>query len=203
MKVQGSSAIAHIDYYPDELLLRIITKQRAALYYTGVPPTVHDEFLAAASKGSFYNSRIKGHFKRLEDGEVLSFRLMKLYEKLSATAASERDMKDQLMKGGEWWQAFFHQGLGLGADSAAYKLLGVLADQEVAERLIEELGQDWRERLVSFKQTEGIRIISNRIPLDPEKLSMERYGRPVCQLNQGEASELIDDLKRIAKLPVG
>lgn len=58
----SSSSIAAIGYSRDERLLEVEFKHGAVYQYRGVPPDVFDAFLAAQSKGTFFNRVVKDHY---------------------------------------------------------------------------------------------------------------------------------------------
>ncbi len=57
-----SSVIAHIIYNAANEILRIIFKSGAVYDYKNVPSSVYTELLAAKSKGTYLNNKIKGVF---------------------------------------------------------------------------------------------------------------------------------------------
>lgn len=68
-----SSAIAYGDYDPGQRLLRVHIKQKAGgvkrYLHGGVPPELWEEFLAAPSKGQFYNMAIRPLYAGRLDAE--------------------------------------------------------------------------------------------------------------------------------------
>lgn len=67
-----SSAIEAVGYDPENCLLHVRFKQTGLYTYRNVPPDVFREFLAASSKGRFYNQYIRNaykYYRRIEPGE--------------------------------------------------------------------------------------------------------------------------------------
>ena len=58
-----SSIIESIGYDAETNILAVIfLKNRSVYFYPGVPQEVYDNFLAAESKGSYFNEKIKGAY---------------------------------------------------------------------------------------------------------------------------------------------
>ena len=57
-----SSAIEAIDYNPATKVLTITFTGGKTYDYYGVPKSVYEAFIAAPSKGTFYNDYIKDHY---------------------------------------------------------------------------------------------------------------------------------------------
>lgn len=53
-----SSMMSHIGYDPASKTLTILFSSGKRYDYAGVPPEVHDRFLAASSQGSFFSNEI-------------------------------------------------------------------------------------------------------------------------------------------------
>lgn len=62
-KQVGSSAIRVIGYAPERRLLEVEFHSGRVYRYHGVPPAVHRRFLAAESKGRFFNFEIKPGYR--------------------------------------------------------------------------------------------------------------------------------------------
>jgi hypothetical protein len=58
----NSSLLASVDYDPSQLVLQLEFRSGAIYRYSAVPATIHEDLLAADSKGSYFNSRIRGSF---------------------------------------------------------------------------------------------------------------------------------------------
>ena len=58
----ASSSIASAGYRVGEELLEVRFRSGAVYRYLKVPPAVHDAFMAAQSKGRYFNEVIRGHF---------------------------------------------------------------------------------------------------------------------------------------------
>lgn len=57
-----SSTLATVAYDDTGQVLRLEFRSRAVYGYFGVPPNVHRDLMAAASKGSYFNRNIRGRF---------------------------------------------------------------------------------------------------------------------------------------------
>jgi hypothetical protein len=57
-----SSLLASVDYDASRLVLQLEFRSGAIYRYFAVPATIHEDLLAADSKGSYFNSRIRGRF---------------------------------------------------------------------------------------------------------------------------------------------
>jgi len=57
-----SSSLASIGYSPTQALLEIEFRHGAVYRYLGVPTHVFDAFLAAESKGTFFNQAVKDRY---------------------------------------------------------------------------------------------------------------------------------------------
>lgn len=57
-----SSSIKSVGYEPDTLSLEVEFEDGTVYVYSGIPKDVRNEFMAAASKGSFFNSRVKNQY---------------------------------------------------------------------------------------------------------------------------------------------
>lgn len=57
-----SSVVAAIKYYPLKSILRVAFVSGSVYDYKKVPENVYKAMKAAASKGTFLNKYIKGHF---------------------------------------------------------------------------------------------------------------------------------------------
>ncbi len=57
-----SSAIARLDYDPGLRVLTVVFRETGAYAYFDVPPEVYDAFLAAPSKGVFFNRHIRDRY---------------------------------------------------------------------------------------------------------------------------------------------
>jgi hypothetical protein len=57
-----STALSTVGYDEARALLRIEFCNRAVYQYFGVPAAVHQALLGSASKGSYFNQRIRGRF---------------------------------------------------------------------------------------------------------------------------------------------
>ena len=60
--VVESTTLATVAYDGIRELLRLEFRSRAIYQYFGVPPAVHQALLQAPSKGSYFNSVIRGRF---------------------------------------------------------------------------------------------------------------------------------------------
>ena len=58
-----SSLLARAAYTASESFLDLEFRNGAIYRYFAVPATIHQDLLAADSKGSYFNSRIRGHFR--------------------------------------------------------------------------------------------------------------------------------------------
>ena len=58
----SSSSINAIGYLPDQQTLEVEFVRGTVYQYFGVPQAAHESFLAAESKGVFFNRHIRGHF---------------------------------------------------------------------------------------------------------------------------------------------
>jgi hypothetical protein len=63
---QASSAIRGIDYDAPARELHVTFASGKAYRYFGVPPQLHAAFVAAASKGGFFNAHIRDAFRFAE-----------------------------------------------------------------------------------------------------------------------------------------
>jgi hypothetical protein len=61
-----SMAVASIAYDPATRTLEVVFRKGQVWRYFDVPPSVHRDFLAAESKGRFYNKSIRKHFKSVK-----------------------------------------------------------------------------------------------------------------------------------------
>jgi hypothetical protein len=59
----NSSLLASVDYDTGELVLQLEFRTGAIYRYFAVPATTYMHLLAAGSKGSYFNSSIRGHFR--------------------------------------------------------------------------------------------------------------------------------------------
>ena len=57
-----SSVIRAIDYDVDNSVLYVLIKPNKLYKYRSVPERVFDNFLKARSKGTYYNSYVKGQY---------------------------------------------------------------------------------------------------------------------------------------------
>ena len=57
-----STAIADVEYDPEEQELTVVFHNGASYTHEGVPPEVYRQFVLSPSPGSFYNSVIKGSY---------------------------------------------------------------------------------------------------------------------------------------------
>lgn len=57
-----STSLASIGFSPEHNVLEIEFRNGLVYAYFGVPQALHDELLAAKSKGTFMNRFIRGHF---------------------------------------------------------------------------------------------------------------------------------------------
>jgi hypothetical protein len=57
-----SSLLASVDYDASQLVLQLEFRSGAIYRYFTVPATIHADLLAADSKGSYFNHRIRGNF---------------------------------------------------------------------------------------------------------------------------------------------
>ncbi len=57
-----SSVVAAIKYYPLKSILRVVFVSGSVYDYKKVPEKVYKAMKAAASKGTFLNKYVKGHF---------------------------------------------------------------------------------------------------------------------------------------------
>lgn len=57
-----SSSINSIGYLPEQQTLEVEFVRGTIYQYFDVPPVAHQLFLAAESKGIFFNRHIRGHF---------------------------------------------------------------------------------------------------------------------------------------------
>ena len=60
-----STTLATVTYDPAGPVLRLEFQNRAVYCYFSVPPGVHQDLMAAASKGSYFNRYIRGRFPYL------------------------------------------------------------------------------------------------------------------------------------------
>jgi KTSC domain len=69
-----SSTLTTVAYDRAGQVLRLEFRSRAVYCYFGVPPSLHQDLLAADSKGSYFNRNIRGRFPylRLADGRPKS-----------------------------------------------------------------------------------------------------------------------------------
>jgi hypothetical protein len=58
-----SSSIASAGYRPDQEVLEVRFRSGAVYRYLNVPPGIHGAFLAAESKGRYFNEAIRGRFE--------------------------------------------------------------------------------------------------------------------------------------------
>jgi hypothetical protein len=59
----NSTLLASVSYDPGESLLHINFRDGAIYRYFAVPAAVHNGLLTADSKGSYFNSHIRGRFR--------------------------------------------------------------------------------------------------------------------------------------------
>lgn len=64
MEPVGSRAISAIGYSPVGKTLNIKFKGGGSYDFVGVPAHVYDAFRRASSKGSYYDSHIRGRYQR-------------------------------------------------------------------------------------------------------------------------------------------
>jgi hypothetical protein len=57
-----STTLTTVAYDTASQMLRLEFRSRAVYCYFGVPPRVHQDLLAANSKGSYFNRNIRGRF---------------------------------------------------------------------------------------------------------------------------------------------
>lgn len=57
-----SSNVASVGHDPDSEILEVKFHNGGIYHYSGVPRAVYGEFMAADSKGTFLNARIKGTY---------------------------------------------------------------------------------------------------------------------------------------------
>ena len=57
-----SSLLASVAYDASQLVLQLEFRSGAIYRYFAVPATIHEDLLVADSKGSYFNSRIRGNF---------------------------------------------------------------------------------------------------------------------------------------------
>ena len=62
MNAVESSTLAAIGYDDACGILQLEFRSSAVYCYCGVPGSVHEELLAASSKGRYFNKAIRGHF---------------------------------------------------------------------------------------------------------------------------------------------
>jgi len=62
MAFVSSTAILRIDWYEESETLVINMRDGSKLMYTGVPQGVHEDFVAAGSKGAFFNAEIRNRY---------------------------------------------------------------------------------------------------------------------------------------------
>ncbi|MFC6101678.1 KTSC domain-containing protein [Olivibacter domesticus] len=58
-----SSVIASFTYNPDTLVLRITFVSGLIYAYYDVPPVIYEEMKHVKSKGTYFNRRVKGHYR--------------------------------------------------------------------------------------------------------------------------------------------
>ncbi len=58
-----SSVISHVDYDDIRQEMRIVFTSNSIYTYVGVTPDLYKEFLAAESKGIFFNTRIRDKYR--------------------------------------------------------------------------------------------------------------------------------------------
>lgn len=58
-----SSNIAEIGYDPDSATLEVLFNNESLYQYFDVPETVYEEFLAADSKGKYFNANIRNSYR--------------------------------------------------------------------------------------------------------------------------------------------
>ena len=58
-----SSVLASVTYDGSESVLQLEFRNGAIYRYVAVPAAVYDDLLAADSKGSYFNGRIRGRFR--------------------------------------------------------------------------------------------------------------------------------------------
>lgn len=64
MEPVRSSAILAIGYSPVGQALKIQFKGGDTYDFVGVPAHIHDAFMKASSKGSYYDAHIRGRYQR-------------------------------------------------------------------------------------------------------------------------------------------
>jgi hypothetical protein len=62
-----SSTVAAYDYDPATQAMTVQYKSGGTYTYTGVPPKVHADFVAAGSKGSFLARHIRGRYDHTKE----------------------------------------------------------------------------------------------------------------------------------------
>jgi hypothetical protein len=69
--VVESTTLTTVAYDRASQVLRLEFRSRAAYCYFGVPPGVHQDLMAADSKGSYFNRNIRGRYPyhRLPDAD--------------------------------------------------------------------------------------------------------------------------------------
>lgn len=60
---QDSTAVAEIRYFPDVRALEVTFQSGSVYLYDDVPPTVADNFSAAASAGTFFHDEIRDRYR--------------------------------------------------------------------------------------------------------------------------------------------
>jgi hypothetical protein len=58
----ASTTLVSVAYDDARQLLQLEFQSRAVYWFFGVPPTVHQSLLAAASKGAYFNHHIRNRF---------------------------------------------------------------------------------------------------------------------------------------------
>lgn len=57
-----STTLARVAYDPASLILQLEFRSHEVYRYFGVPPGVHQQLIAADSKGAYFNRNIRGRF---------------------------------------------------------------------------------------------------------------------------------------------
>ena len=70
MNAVESSTLAAIGYDDGCGILQLEFRSSAVCCYCGVPGSVHEELLAASSKGRYFNKAIRGRFPHLRVRDV-------------------------------------------------------------------------------------------------------------------------------------
>jgi len=62
MAFVSSTAVLRIDWYSESETLVINMRDGSRLMYTGVPQGVYEDFVAAGSKGGYFNAEIRNRY---------------------------------------------------------------------------------------------------------------------------------------------